>query len=392
MHQIVGNAMYLNDNKPFPPEQAGIDQPEEFISYYHDKIKDVRSNLEEEDKSRKIFTQESQLFKTDLQNVKEFTQEEVKEIVFKSPNKFCDLDPLPTCIIRDCIEEVLPLLTKIVNLSLTYGEMHDDLKLAITKLLLKKLGLDLFKKNYRPVSNLSCLGKLIERIVALQIVNHLKANDLMDTFQSAYRKYHSTETVLLRVQNDILMHLDKSDTVMLVLLDLSAAFDTIDHKILFDRMEKRGGIRGNVLEFLRSYLTDRKQTVVIGDNESTTRDLKYGVPQSSVLGPILFNIYMSPLRDLLRKHGLQYHIYADDTQLYIAFSPLDTGDCNKAKLNMKKCISIIKDFLLENRMKLNDGKTEFLIMGRANKLNKVSFDNIKIGLTQINAVKKAKQN
>ncbi len=112
----------------------------------------------------------------------------------------------------------------------------------------------------------------------------------MDTFQSAYRKYHSTETTLLMVQNDILLHLDRYDTVMLVLLDLSAAFDTIDHKILFDRLEKRCGIRGNVLKFLRSYFIDRKQKVVIDENESTTRDLKYGVPQGSVLGPILFNI------------------------------------------------------------------------------------------------------
>ncbi len=209
-------------------------------------------------------------------------------------------------------------------------------------------------------------------------------------FNQHTENFHSTETALLRAQNDILMDLDKSDTVMLVLLDLSAAFDTIDHKILFDRLEKRCGIRANVLKFLRSYLTDRKQKVVIGENESTTRDLKYGVPQGSVLGPILFNIYMSPLRDLIRKHGLQYHIYADDTQLYIAFSPLDTGDCHKAKLNMEKCISIIKDFLLENRMQLNDGKNEFLTMETANTLKKVSFDSITIGQTQINAVKKAK--
>ncbi len=125
----------------------------------------------------------------------------------------------------------------------------------------------------------------------------------MDTFQLAFRTYHSTETALLIVQNDILIYLDKSDTVMLVLLDLSAAFDTVDHKILFDRLQNRCSIRGNVLKFLRSYLTDRKQKVVIGDNEFTTRDLKYGVLQGSVLGPILFNIYMSPFRDLIRKHG-----------------------------------------------------------------------------------------
>jgi exonuclease III len=390
VHQIIGNAMYLNDEKNLHHDQTGIDLPEEFINHFHDKTNNIRNTLDEEDKSRKIFTLELPLFKTEFNNFKELTQEQVKGMVFKSPNKFCDLDPMPTWMIRDCIEEVLPLLTKIINLSLRLGEMPDDLKLAIIKPLLKKLGLDLVKQNYRPVSNLAFLGKLIERIVALQIVDHLQANNLMDMFQSAYRKYHSTETALLRVQNDILMHLDKADTVMLVLLDLSAAFDTIDHEILFNRMEKRCGFKGNVLKFLKSYLSKRKQKVVIDDKESSTKDLKYGVPQGSVLGPILFNIYLAPLGNLIRKHGLQYHIYADDTQLYIAFSPLDKDKGAKAKLNMEKCISIIKDFLLENRMKLNDSKTEFLIMGTANKLKNVNFDDIKIGQVQIKAVKKAK--
>ncbi len=103
-------------------------------------------------------------------------------MVFKSPNKFCKLDPMPIWMIRDCIEEILPLLTKIINLSLRYGEMPDDLKLAIIKPLLKKLGKDSVKQNYRPVSNLAFMGKLIQRIVALQIVDHLQANNLIDMF------------------------------------------------------------------------------------------------------------------------------------------------------------------------------------------------------------------
>ncbi len=108
--------MCLNGNKPFPPEQAGIEQPKELFNYYHDKTKDIHSNLEEEYKSKKIFTQKSPLFKTEFKFFKELTQEEVKEMVFKAPNKFCEFDHLPTWIIRDCIEEVLLLLTKIVNL------------------------------------------------------------------------------------------------------------------------------------------------------------------------------------------------------------------------------------------------------------------------------------
>ncbi len=105
---------------------------------------------------------------------------------------------MPTWMLRDCIDEILPALTKIVNLSLKLGEIPKELKLAIIKPLLKKLGLELIKKYYRPVSKLAFLGKLIERAVALQIVDHLQANNLMDIFQSAYKMYHSTETALLK--------------------------------------------------------------------------------------------------------------------------------------------------------------------------------------------------
>ncbi len=124
------------------------------------------------------------------------------------------------------IDEVLPLLTKIINLLLTLREMSNDLNQA---LLLMNLSLDLVKQNYRPVSNVAFLGKLTKRIVALQIDDHLQANNLMDTVQSANREYHSTETAL---HNAILMHLDKSNAVILFLFDLLTTFDTIYQNIV----------------------------------------------------------------------------------------------------------------------------------------------------------------
>ncbi len=156
-------------------------------------------------------------FSTQLSEFKLLTEAEVKKIVLNSPNKYCELSPIPTNLFRECIDEILPLLTKIINLSINLGDMPMSLKKAIITPLLKKLGLDLVQKNYRPVSNLAFLSKLIERVVALQLVDHLLDNGLMDKFQSAYREGHSIETALLRVQNDILMELDKGNVVMLVL-------------------------------------------------------------------------------------------------------------------------------------------------------------------------------
>ncbi len=141
--------------------------------------------------------------------------------------------------------------------------------------MLKKLVLELINKNYRPVSNLTFLSKLIERVVAIQLVDHiLNNNNLMDKFQSAYREGRSTETALLRVQNDILMELDKGKVVMLVLLDLSAAFDTIDHEIRLNRLSRRCGINGTALKWFQSYLEERTQTVSVGSSHSKYETLK----------------------------------------------------------------------------------------------------------------------
>ena len=178
------------------------------------------------------------------------------------------LDPIPTWLLHECINEALPLITRIINLSLKLGNMPESLKTAIITPLLKKLDMELIKKNYRPVSNLPFLSKLIEKAVAIQLIDHLVENKLMDTFQSAYRKFHSTETALLRVQNDILMGMDKGKVAMLLLLDMSAAFDTIDHEIMLKRLSERCGIKGTALKWFSSYLSNRYQSVVIGKSQS----------------------------------------------------------------------------------------------------------------------------
>ena len=178
--------------------------------------------------------------------------------------------------------------------------------------------------NYRPISNLSFASKLLERLVARCLLDHATTNDLLDRNQSAYRPHHSTEMALVLVQNDSLKALDRRHGVILILLDMSAAFDTIDHDVLVTRLEQRFGVTGCAIAWIKSYLSDRSQSVKIHGGVSDDTPLVFGVPQGSALGPILFTIYTTPIGDIIRRHQLNFH------QLYVNFELSD--DDNKLSL------------------------------------------------------------
>ncbi|XP_077862694.1 uncharacterized protein LOC144344701 [Saccoglossus kowalevskii] len=199
---------------------------------------------------------------------------------------------------------------------------------------------------------------LLERIVASQLTDYLTANSLLEPLQSAYRKYHSTETALLKIHNDICSFIDSGNYVLLCLLDLSAAFDTIDHNILLNRLSNLG-VTDMALQWFESYLQHRCQSVSVSSVTSEPSQLHFGVPQGSVLGPILFTIYISPLGKLIRQHNLDFHQYSDDNQLYHAFTRKDSIS---AVASIEACTLDIKHWMTQNKLQLNDSKTEVLLI------------------------------
>jgi len=172
--------------------------------------------------------------------------------------------------------------------------------------ILKKPGLDdTVLSNFRSISNLPFLSKVLEKVVATQLQIHLDKNNLQEPFQFGFRPLHSTETALLKVVNDLLLASDSGVLSLLVLLDLSSAFDTVCHSILLSRLSVIG-ISETVLLWLSSYLTDRQQFISIDKFNSHSVIFSRGVPQGSVLGPLLFLIYTLPLGQIIRRHGFNF--------------------------------------------------------------------------------------
>ena len=189
--------------------------------------------------------------------------------IMKSPSKSCSLD---------LFAHFSPI-TSIINASLEQGKCSNFFKQAHVTPILKKSSLDKeILKNYRPVSNLNFISKILERVVAAQLQTHLDEAGLMTAFQSAYRKHHSTESALLNIHNDILLNMAKGSVTALTLLDLSVAFDTIDHTILQDRFNVHYGISELALGWFKSYLSGRTHSVKVGNTLSHPAALQYGVP------------------------------------------------------------------------------------------------------------------
>ncbi|CAB4040736.1 Hypothetical predicted protein, partial [Paramuricea clavata] len=173
--------------------------------------------------------------------------------------------------------------------------------------------------------------------------------------------------------------MNKQHVTLLVFLDLSVAFDTVDHDILLGRLKYKFGICNNALAWFRSYLVNRSHRVVIENVMSDSFDMKYGVPQGSCLGPLLFILYTSKLFDVIYHHLPTVHCFADDTELYLAFNPSSDNAQDAAILAMENCLRDIRNWMITDRLMINDEKMKFMLIGTKAKLGKVKNITLTIG-------------
>jgi hypothetical protein len=249
---------------------------------------------------------------------------------------------------------LLPYLLHLINTSLSSGVFPSPLKRSLVTPIPKKNGVtenDL--SGYRPVASLQFISKLLERTAASRLTDYLESTGAFADHQSAYRKWHSVESSLIKMTSDIAAALDGGEHVLFVATDITAAFDTVNHKRILLNLEQMG-IASTALNWISSYLENRNQVVTVNKYVSQPKKLRCGVPQGSVMGPLLFNTYMAPLSKLLQKLPVHHHLYADDVFVYVSFSTSTVVE--KADI-LNKALKVISDWMLENYLCLNPGKT-----------------------------------
>ena len=367
-----------------PKNQDDSVTSEDMKNHFVNKVNDIYKEIEKEDPCRAL-TPSPNFEGNLLETFSPIDELELTETLSNLNKKECELDPIPVKLLMQCIPELGSILLFIVNSSLVTGKVPQALKEALVRPTAKDVNGDLDDySNYRPISNLPLLSKIVEKCVQKQLCSHLDHHKLHAEFQSGYRSFHSCETATLSLYNDLLCLSDTKSKVILLLLDLSAAFDTVCHQKLLCKLRTKFGISGAALSWFQSYLSERSFSVKVNDSKSSRCFLVIGVPQGSILGPILFILYTKELESIAKKYGFSIHFYADDTQIYIEFSPLFDNFCD-IESRIITCFEELKSWMSHSKLKLNPSKTKALVVKSRNNfdLNLNSLTSVKLSRSEM---------
>ena len=304
--------------------------------------------------------------------------------------KTCELDFLPTSLHKKALPYVINTTTSIMNVSLEQGVFPDSWKIAIIRALLKKLGLELITSNYRLVSNLPFLSRVLEKIVLARYNNHCDRHNLIPSFQLAYRPKHSCETSMVKLVNDLLWSMERKEATAVAVVDLSATFDMVDHNILINLLHESFGIDDKALRRFQSYLDNRYCKVKIGKDYSERKSLNFSVPQGSCAGPVLYLSYAASISDVVSEVSEEgdprpkcLNGFADDHAMKKSFIPTLEGNEELCIANIKACLHRVKRWMDSMRLKMNEGKTEFIIIGSGHQIAKCSTTHLNVNNIEV---------
>ena len=298
----------------------------------------------------------------------EVSSQEVIKIVKSIKTNACGVDDISAFFIKISIQYTADILAEIINSSFHFKTFPKRWKQAIIKPV-PKVANPTKASDFRPISLLPAFSKICEKIAAKQMSHFLKEHRLLDHLQSAYKKSHSTTTALLNVTDDIYEALDDSEITLLILLDYSKAFDTANHRLILAKL-RAAGFHDDALSWINSYLSNRQQKVKT-DSDSDWQSLKNGVPQGSILGPLLFTVLVSDISSTVTSG--KYHTYADDQQWYLNFKP---NNAITAFNTANTFLNSMDNYSDRNCLKLNTEKTKYIVIGSKCNLKKLSYNDL----------------
>ena len=381
LYTVISDILGRKKENPMPECSSDETLANRFLDFFTRKISNIRRQL---DVSFPDITKNapidngSGISERSLFSFKLLEETDVKKLIMQAKSTTCELDIIPSHILKQHLSPLLPVITNILNMSLEQGVFPDAWKHAVIKPLLKKKGLELVLNNYRPISNLPFLSKVLEKAALQQVIDHIEANHFLPAYQSAYRQHHGVETAMIKMYNDLLHAVDNQKVCIVVMIDLSAAFDTIDIDIINNILQQDFAMDGTVLRFFMSYLKNRTMSVVVNNEYSRTSELKYGVPQGSCAGPVIFTLYIAALSKVVAKFSPSLYGYADDHKLAITFKAGNSEQENTTIDNLESCLSEVGKWMAQNKLKMNNSKTEIIIYGNKQQLSKVNINSLNV--------------
>ena len=379
LYTLVNNLTCRNIVTPFPDSVSDELLTNQFADYFMEIIRAIRDGLG----GYPIYNQH-QTANAFMCKFDQVAESEVARCIRNMASKSCELDAIQTTTLKQVLDTIIVPITKIVNVSLESGIFASKWKTAIVHPILKKAGLDLILSNFRPVSNLLFISKVVEKVVLTRVNKHCSAHKLIPDYQSAYRANYSCETASAKIVNDILWAMEYQKVTSLVAIDLSAAFDMVNHSILLSVPEKKFGVHDTCLAwFFRSYFNSRYSMVKIREAYSSKCKLDCSVPQGSLGGPSLYTVYASTMQSVVSE-GIDLHGFADNHVLENSFRASSRDDEKESISSLESTLVNVKTWMDQNRLKMNDGKTEFITFASKKQLEKCVTTNIDVNSTIVN--------